>query len=360
LEREHAAFVPAQPQLSVAEEAPAELAPPPASSGGGLGSSIAAILALAAAAFGTYAWRRRRALRSQRSPVDPKSQDLAPVKVEVAVQATVREAVAPSRPLSVEAHDVPHQTHDAPSVAPPNAETGERQWVAEALARRRDSVATEPSKLANPIVAIDLESLELSYRLQDGGGLEDTVEFCDLDKTARLPAPAGLGADDSTAEMMPAEMAAILGLPEATMRALSVPENARPATTAAADASKLDYDLLDLDAPVQHVQMPSDLHENVRFKERRTSLVDALKSAVEREPHRHDLRMKLLETYFAAAATNRQGFLDVVQKIARERASLSEGDWDKITRMGRQIASDDDLFAPSEAQPDEENLANCA
>jgi len=111
---------------------------------------------------------------------------------------------------------------------------------------------------------------------------------------------------------------------------------------------------------VQHVQMPSALHENVGFKERRTSLVDALKSAMAREPHRRDLRMKLLETYYAAAAANRQGFLDIVQKIAHERASLDEGEWDKILRMGQQIASDDALFAPTHRVPDEEDLADCA
>jgi hypothetical protein len=133
-----------------------------------------------------------------------------------------------------------------------------------------------------------------------------------------------------------------------------------PATKAGADATTLDNNLLDLDVKMQHVQMPSALHENVGFKERRTNLVDVLKSAVEREPHRRDLRMKLLETYYAAAATNRQGFLDIVQKIAHERASLNEGEWDKIAWMGRQIALDDDLFAPVAAQPDEEDLANCA
>jgi hypothetical protein len=292
--------------------------------------------------------------------VEPQLQDLEPVKVDVAAPAAVYEAVATTTPVHIEPLDVLHEKQDAPFAAPPNAETGERQWVADALARRRASAATELSKAANSFEAIDLESLERSYQLQDGGGLEDTVELRDPDKTARLPVPAGLGVDDSTAEMMPAETAAILGVPEATMRALGVPENARPATEAGAEATRVDYDLLDLDAPVQHVQLPSDLHENVRFKERRTSLVDALKSAMEREPHRHDLRMKLLETYFAAAASNRQGFLDVVQKITRERASLSEGEWDKITRMGRQIASDVDLFAPSAAQPDEEDLANCA
>jgi hypothetical protein len=118
--------------------------------------------------------------------------------------------------------------------------------------------------------------------------------------------------------------------------------------------------LIDLDETVQHVQMPSALHENAGFKERRTSLVDALKSAMEREPNRLDLRMKLLETYYAAAATNRQGFLDVARKIAEERATLNAGEWDKIARMGRQIAADADVFAPVAARPDEEDVANCA
>jgi len=68
----------------------------------------------------------------------------------------------------------------------------------------------------------------------------------------------------------------------------------------------------------------------------------------------------LLETYFAAAATNRQGFLDIVQKIAQERASLDKGAWDKIIWMGQQIASDNALFAPIDPQADEEDLADCA
>ena len=75
---------------------------------------------------------------------------------------------------------------------------------------------------------------------------------------------------------------------------------------------------------------------------------------------KNDLRMKLLETYYAAAASNRQGFLDVARKIAEERASLNADEWDKITRMSRQIGADDSVFAPVAAQPDEEDVANCA
>jgi pilus assembly protein FimV len=330
---EHDALVRAQAQLTFAEKAPAAVATPHTPSRRGLGSSIAAVLALAAAAFGIYAWRRRRAPKSQPSPAEPKPQTLA--HAQVAAQAGVREAVAPGTPVRVEqravrveAPDDAHETH---------------------------------SEAADPIDAVDIEALEVSYLLQgSGGGLEDDFNLGDTVDTASLPVTVKLRVADPSADTMPVETARIVGISESTTRELRASGNAMPATKAGLDVTKLDYNLLDLDETVQHVQMPSALHENVGFKERRTSLVDVLKSAVEREPQRRDLRMKLLETYYAAAASNRQGFLETVQKIAEERASLNEGEWDKIAFMGRQIAADDVLFAPVAAQPDDEDLANCA
>ena len=126
------------------------------------------------------------------------------------------------------------------------------------------------------------------------------------------------------------------------------------------DTTKLDYNLVDLDLTAQHVHMPSVLHERAIVKERRTNLVDVLKKAVEREPDRRDLRMKLLETYYAAAAANRQGFLEVVQKLARDRDRLGEGEWDKIAFMGRQIAADTALFSGDSEAEDDNKLADCA
>jgi Tfp pilus assembly protein FimV len=106
--------------------------------------------------------------------------------------------------------------------------------------------------------------------------------------------------------------------------------------------------------------MPSILYEKGGFKERRTSLVDVLMVAVKREPNRRDLRMKLLETYYAAAATGRQGFLEVAQSLAGERKNMTDGEWAKITGMGRQIAADNDLFATDTVQADNKDLATCA
>lgn len=125
-----------------------------------------------------------------------------------------------------------------------------------------------------------------------------------------------------------------------------------------ADQTPLDYNFLDLDLTTQHVQMPSVLNEQAVVKERRTNLADVLKLAIEREPDRHDLRMKLLELYYSAAASNRYAFLEIVQKFARDRDYLQAEQWDKIAYMGRQIACDNPLFTEESAADDD--LANCA
>ncbi|MEP6883617.1 MAG: FimV/HubP family polar landmark protein [Gammaproteobacteria bacterium] len=133
------------------------------------------------------------------------------------------------------------------------------------------------------------------------------------------------------------------------------------AGTARIDATRLDYNLLDLDMTAQHVHMPSVLNEQVVMKERRTNLADVLKTAIEREPDRHDLRLKLLELYYSAASTNQQAFLDVVQKFARERHHLPPEEWARIASMGRQIAAENPLFVDDPlADATDEDLADCA
>jgi hypothetical protein len=124
------------------------------------------------------------------------------------------------------------------------------------------------------------------------------------------------------------------------------------------DTVRLDYNLVDLDMTAQHVQMPSVLNEHAVVKERRTNLADVLKMAIEREPDRHDLRMKLLELYYSAAATNRQAFLETVQKFARDREYLHADQWEKIASMGRQIAAENPMF--TEPSTGDDDLADCA
>jgi pilus assembly protein FimV len=183
------------------------------------------------------------------------------------------------------------------------------------------------------------------------GALDDTAEaFVVVDEATQPslpsltePAPAG------RSEIAAASSNAAVHEPTVNMHLDTV--NLR------ADPTRLDYNLLDLDLTAQHVQMPSVLNEHAVVKERRTNLADVLKLAIEREPDRHDLRMKLLELYYSAASTNRRAFLDVVQKLARDRGHLQGGQWDKIAFMGRQIAAENPLFAEESASDD---LADCA
>ena len=204
------------------------------------------------------------------------------------------------------------------------------QLSSEQLQEAADAAMAETSVNETAILDMDPSSTNsvATIKLKQAGDSEPTVEHVQFNEAA---------ADDANAETM-----------------LSNPR-------AMSDGTKLDYNLTDLDlSNGHHVQMPSMLHEHVVVKERRTNLVDVLKMAIEREPDRSDLRMKLLETYYAAAATNRQGFLEVVQKLARQRDQLGEGEWDKIAYMGKQIASDTGLFDTDVVSEEDDKLADCA
>jgi FimV-like protein len=195
------------------------------------------------------------------------------------------------------------------------------------LQQAADAAMAETSVNETAIMDPSSTNNVATIKLKQAGDSEPTVEHVLFNQ-----------ADDANAETM-------LSNP----RAMSV------------DGTQLDYNLTDLDlSNGHHVQMPSMLHEHVVVKERRTNLVDVLKKAIEREPDRSDLRMKLLETYYAAAATNRQGFLEVVQNLARERDRLGEGEWDKIAFMGQQIASDTGLFDSDLDSEEDDKLADCA
>jgi pilus assembly protein FimV len=198
------------------------------------------------------------------------------------------------------------------------------------------------------------------------------LEFYPRDSFAEGSNPA---ADSSPTAEMPAISAATAGahrgapvvddtrpLPVLTgpdaAPTVALPTVVLPAIAAASDTTAIlpDRDVLDIFSDT-HVNMPSALNEQPVMKERRTNLADVLRKAIERDPERDDLRLKLLELYFGAAATNRQGFLDVVQKFAQERKVLPAGEWDRIASMGRQIVPDSPLFSDS---ADDEQLADCA
>jgi pilus assembly protein FimV len=70
---------------------------------------------------------------------------------------------------------------------------------------------------------------------------------------------------------------------------------------------------------------------------------DLIRIAINREPNRRDLKLKLLEVFFVWG--NKEQFLAAARELAATRAEAAPGEWEKIVIMGKQLAPDDPLFA---------------
>jgi pilus assembly protein FimV len=332
LEREHNKLLGVQAQVRYAEEAvnvPVAGAPAPRQ---WLLPSLIGGMALLAGALGAMFLKLRRRATPKISAV-PTLAVSAPM---------VDETSKPVTKLVAEQQD--SNELSAGNSVRDEQETKVREQVSAAV---NVAVIAPPT----PVFTVNEDELRAAY--------EDTLDLSG--ETAILAAEIAAASGD-TANLP----AATVNLNAHALQAAAVAaadESATGKVSAEAlnvDTTKLDYNFLDLDLTAQHVQMPSVLHERAIVKERRTNLVDVLKKAVEREPERRDLRMKLLETYYAAAAANRQGFLEVAQKLSRDRDRLGDGEWDKIAFMGKQIASDTALFSSDSEAEDDNELADCA
>lgn len=70
---------------------------------------------------------------------------------------------------------------------------------------------------------------------------------------------------------------------------------------------------------------------------------DIVKLAIERQPERRDLKLKLAEIFFVWG--NKDGFLDIAHQLHDTQHEAAAGEWDKVLIMGKQICPDDALFA---------------
>jgi len=70
---------------------------------------------------------------------------------------------------------------------------------------------------------------------------------------------------------------------------------------------------------------------------------DIIKLALDGEPGRRDLKMKLLEIFFVSG--NKERFLEAAGELAESRSDGDRADWDRVAIMGRQLAPEDPLFA---------------
>jgi len=74
---------------------------------------------------------------------------------------------------------------------------------------------------------------------------------------------------------------------------------------------------------------------------------DLVRIAIQREPDRRDLKLKLLEVFFVWG--NKEQFLTSARELSDSRADSGQGEWEKIVIMGRQIAPEDPMFSDSSA-----------
>ena len=346
LKREHDKLLNVQAQVRYAEQAVSDpVAAAPASRSWSLTSLIAGLALLAGVLGATFLKLRRRAPKINANSISAGS---APMVGETSNPATARRVTEEPAPRETP-RIVPRPTlQDSIELS-----AARNPVLSEPKAKASEPITTAPNTEVaarpKPVFIVDEDELRAAY--------EDTLDLSD--ETAILPENLPAATVNLDAHALQAAAVATADESAAAEESATVMVSAEALHV---DTTRLDYNLVDLDLTAQHVQMPSVLHERAVVKERRTNLVDVLKKAVEREPDRRDLRMKLLETYYAAAAANRQAFLDVVQKLARDRDRLGEGEWDKIAFMGKQIAADTALFsADSEAEAEDDNkLADCA
>ena len=72
---------------------------------------------------------------------------------------------------------------------------------------------------------------------------------------------------------------------------------------------------------------------------------DLVKMAIQREPDRRDLKLKLLEVFFVWG--NKDQFLQTARDLADSRDQAQPGEWEKVIIMGKQLAPEDALFSQS-------------
>jgi pilus assembly protein FimV len=76
---------------------------------------------------------------------------------------------------------------------------------------------------------------------------------------------------------------------------------------------------------------------------------DLVRLAIEREPTRRDLKLKLLEVFFVWG--NKDQFLQSARNLADSRDVAEPGEWEKILIMGKQLAPEDALFSATYSGP---------
>ncbi len=140
-----------------------------------------------------------------------------------------------------------------------------------------------------------------------------------------------------------APMSAPVAPAAAVSAAVSSPAAVTPVTDSALTMSNLTSLNLEYTGPLAE----ADFHMAYGLYDQ---AADIVKMALEHNPERRDLRLKLLEVYFVSG--NKAGFVELAHGLHADAQHADPSEWEKIAIMGRQIAPEDALFADGQTAGD--------
>jgi pilus assembly protein FimV len=267
----------------------------------------------------------------------------APVEQPAAAAPATTPEVATPQPTTPEAAATPEPT-PTPSEAPATTEPAKPKPVAA-------ETPTEGPSIVDTILgywwlllgALLLVVLLVVFKSR---GKRKSAEFDDnLGRLAeqgedRLAQPAGSISDTGR---MRAPLAAsipddILVEESGTHRALQETQDIPLAPTVRTDETISSETAVNLDQGDPLAE--ADFHMAYGLYDQAADLV---RIAIQREPDRRDLKLKLLEVFFVWG--NKEQFLTTAHELGESRGESQPGEWEKIVIMGKQIAPEDPMFA---------------
>ncbi|HEX6999788.1 MAG TPA: FimV/HubP family polar landmark protein [Gammaproteobacteria bacterium] len=279
-------------------------------------------------------------------PAAPAEEPPAAPGVDLEVEQVFAEE-APPEPVPEQApaaeEPVPEPVAEAPTPAPERA-------PAPAAAQESSFLSSLLGWVMNPILLIGLGVIASLLAVigflrrrreqepEDVTGrwdaLEQEIAEEERAETERMRGPAdegGFVVEEQSARRVRTEPA----LGDDADEAAAAPHKAQPV---ASDETLSTQTVIDLDQadPVAE----ADFHMAYGLYDQAAELIT---KALESDPDRRDLKLKLLEVYFVWG--NKESFLATAKKLREEMGASPDADWDKVVIMGKQICPDERLFA---------------